>query len=163
MAMGRELQIVPLAERDIEPCAALMAGSEPWTRYGIDVTAARTLWRHAMETQATVDVARRDDVACGFVWYIARGAFGLSGYVKLLGVSQEARGQGLGTALLVHAERRALADGQDDLFLLVSDFNLPAQHFYEAHGYHHVGAIADYVCADIGELIYRKRLRERML
>ena len=54
----------------------------------------------------------------------------------------------------------ARADGQDDLFLLVSDFNLPAQRFYAANGYHQVGAIAGYVCPGIGELIYRKRLRE---
>jgi len=42
--------------------------------------------------------------------------------------------------------------------LLVSDLNAPAQHFYQAHGYHEVGALTDYVCPGITELIYRKRL-----
>ena len=158
--MGWELRIVPLAEQDIEPCAALMATSEPWTRYGIDAAAAHALWTQALETGATVAVAREGRTTRGFAWYIARGAFGLSGYLKLLGVSRAARGRGVGAALLAHTEQRALADGQTDLFLLVSDFNLPAQRFYAAHGYHHVGAVADYVCPGIGELIYRKRLRE---
>ena len=62
--------------------------------------------------------------------------------------------------MLQQLEQRALADGQADLFLLVSDFNRPAQRFYAAHGYHHIGAVADYVCPGIGRLIYRKRLRE---
>jgi ribosomal protein S18 acetylase RimI-like enzyme len=160
--MGEEVRIVPLAERDIEPCAALMASSEPWTRYGIELGDALRMWRQALDTSATVEVARHGPMTCGFAWYIARGAFGLSGYLKLLGVSREVRGRGIGGALLAHVERRALADGQDDMFLLVSDFNLPAQRFYAAHGYHQVGAIAGYVCPGIGELIYRKRLRESL-
>ena len=158
--MSWELQIVPLAEQDIEPCAVLMATSEPWTCYGVDAAAAHALWTQALETGATVAVAREGQTTRGFAWYIARGAFGLSGYLKLLGVSRAARGRGVGTALLAYTEQRALADGQADLFLLVSDFNRPAQRFYAAHGYHHVGAVADYVCPGIGELIYRKRLHE---
>ena len=158
--MSWELQIVPLAEQDIEPCAVLMATSEPWTRYGVDAAAAHALWTQALETGATVAVAREGQTTCGFAWYIARGAFGLSGYLKLLGVSRAARGRGVGAALLAYTEQRALADGQADLFLLVSDFNRPAQRFYAAHGYHYIGAVADYVCPGIGEFIYRKRLHE---
>ncbi len=157
--MDEKLEIVPLTERDVEPCAALMAQSEPWTRYGIDGASARALWQQALESGATVAVARQDETTLGFAWYIAHGAFGLSGYLKLLGVSSEARGRGVGAALLTHTEERARADGQDDLFLLVSAFNQPAQRFYAAHGYRQVGAIDDYVCPGITELIYRKRLR----
>src|SRR5207245_11626326 len=103
--------------------------------------------------------ARQGQITCGFTWYVARGAFGLSGYLKLLGVSQALRGQGIGAALLAHTERQTLADGQDDLFLLVSDFNLRAQRFYDVHGYRRVGAIPDYVRPGITELIYRRRVR----
>lgn len=158
--MDAKLKIVPLAERDVEPCAALMASGEPWTRYGIDAAAARALWRQALESGAEVAVARQGETTLGFAWYIVRGAFGLSGYLKLLGVSAEARGRGIGAALLAHTEGRARADGQADLFLLVSDFNRPAQRFYAAHGYQQVGAIAGYVHPGIGELIYRKRLHK---
>lgn len=160
--MSQDVRIEQMVESDIEPCAALMAGSEPWTRYGIGYEEARRVWQQAMATRATVEVARLGRATRGFAWYIARGAFGLSGYLKLLGVSREARGRGIGGALLGHVERRALADGQDDLFLLVSDFNLPAQRFYIAHGYRQVGILADYVCPGIAELIYRKPLREKI-
>src|SRR5581483_2121200 len=100
--MDEQIRIVPLAAQDVEPCAALMAASEPWLRYGIDLAAAGHLWQQALDSGATVDVARQGPETCGFAWYIARGAFGLSGYLKLLGVSPQARGQGLGAALLMH-------------------------------------------------------------
>lgn len=154
------LHIVPLAERDVEPCATIMAESGLWARYSIDLGAARTLWRDAFTTGAVVFVARRGAATCGFAWYIPRGAFGLSGYLKLLGVRSESRGAGIGSALLQHVEDRARADGQRDMMLLVSAFNHQAQRFYEAHGYRHVGTIPAYVCPGIDELIFVKRLSE---
>ena len=154
------IAIAPLTAQDIAPCAALMATSEPWIRYGVDATAATALWTRALDAQEAAWVARCGHTMCGFAWYIERGAFGLSGYLKLLGVSRAARGHGVGTALLAQVERHALADGQDDVFLLVSHFNLPAQRFYERCAYHHVGAIPDYVRPGLTELIYRKRLRD---
>jgi ribosomal protein S18 acetylase RimI-like enzyme len=56
------------------------------------------------------------------VWFLVRGAFGRSGYVKWLGVAPEARGHGVGRSLLKHAERRIFRSCAD-VFLLASDFN----------------------------------------
>jgi ribosomal protein S18 acetylase RimI-like enzyme len=106
-----------------------------------------------------VSVARLDAQTAGFAWYIAGGGFGLSGYLKLLGVAAAARGQGVGATLLDHVEQRTLQDRQRDLLLLVSDFNQPAQRFYQRHGYRHEGMLQDYVVPGIAELIYRKRLK----
>jgi len=152
-------QIAPLSHQDIDRCARLMASSAPWTRYGVSVDAAHVLWTRALQEGATVVVARHDGVVRGFAWYVAHGGFNRSGYLKLLGVDQEARGSGIGGALLAYVERKTLADGQRDLLLLVSDFNVAAQHFYQAHGYREVGALADYVHPGITELIYHKRPR----
>src|SRR2546423_13535771 len=105
--MSGEPRIVPLAEQDIEPCAALMATSEPWTRYGIDAAAAQALWTQALETGATVAVAREGQATRGFAWYIARGAFGLRGFLQLPGVSRAARGRGGGAALPAHTRAGA--------------------------------------------------------
>ena len=57
-------------------------------------------------------------------------------------------------------KRQIVLLAAQDMFLLVSNFYLAGQCFYAAHGYHHVGTVANYVCPGIGELIYRKRLRE---
>jgi ribosomal protein S18 acetylase RimI-like enzyme len=149
---------VPLAARDLDACAAIMAESDPWTRYHIEYASALVQWSDALRTGARVYVARIDDSTVGFAWYIARAGFGLSGYLKLIGVSASARGLGVGSALLARVERVTLADRQDDLFLLVSDYNTAAQRFYQHHGYQQVGALPDYVVAGITELIYRKHL-----
>lgn len=153
-------QIAPLSEQDIDRCARLMASSAPWTHYDISFDAAGALWTGALQEGAAVVVARQDGIVRGFAWYVAHGGFNRSGYLKLLGVDQEARGSGIGGALLAYVERKTLDDGQCDLLLLVSDFNVAAQHFYQAHGYRQAGALADYVRPGIAELIYHKRLRE---
>ena len=43
------------------------------------------------------------------------------------------------------------------LFLLVSDFNVDAQRFYQRHGYTQIGAIAGYVVPEVVELLFWKR------
>jgi ribosomal protein S18 acetylase RimI-like enzyme len=156
--MDDHLRIAPLSEQDIHLCAILMAGSEPWTRYGITEHGAVTLWRRALSEGASVSVAHLDARTVGFAWYIRGGGFGLSGYLKLLGVAADARGRGVGFALLDHVERQTLADGQRDLILLVSNFNEAAQRFYSRHGFRREGTLQDYVAPGIAELIYRKRI-----
>lgn len=158
---GDVLRIAPLAVRDISPLATLMATSEPWTRYGVTVDAAHALWERALRDGAAVSVARLGDEAAGFAWYIPRAGFGLSGYLKLLGVAPEARGHGVGAALLAHAEQQTIDDGQADLILLVSAFNEAAQRFYRRCGYREVGRLEGYVVPGIDELIYRKRLHRK--
>lgn len=153
------LRIVRLSEQDLEACATIMAESEPWTRYHVTHDDARTLWSDALAQGAGVYVGRVAEETVGFAWYIPRAGFGLSGYLKLLGVSTGMRGRGIGKALLAQVEQLTLADGQDDLLLLVSDFNLAAQGFYQQQGYRRVGELDSYVVTGVTELIYRKRLR----
>lgn len=152
-------RISPLAKEDIVPCAALMATNEPWTYYGFSTDSATALWTRALHEHAHVSVARLGGRTIGFAWYIPNAGFGLSGYLKLLGVSEEARGLGVGAALLEHTERQTREDKQRDLLLLVSDFNTAAQRFYQRHGYLQVGALANYVVPGVAELIYVKRLQ----
>jgi GNAT superfamily N-acetyltransferase len=94
----------------------------------------------------------------GFCWFLHQGTLGMGGYLKLIAVLDGARGRGAGAALLGAYERevaRASAHG----FLLVSDFNVDAQRFYERHGWTRVGAIPRLVLPDVDELVYWKRLR----
>ena len=141
-------------------CVEIMSRSLPWTQYRLTEHAIAALWRSALSSSATVAVARVAGKAAGFAWYIERGGFGLSGYLKLLGVHPDMRGRGVGGVLLDHTERLTIAAGGRDLLLLVSDFNHAARTFYRDRGYAQVGSIPDYIAPGIAELILRKRLAE---
>jgi ribosomal protein S18 acetylase RimI-like enzyme len=96
--------------------------------------------------------------ARGLAWYLGRGAFGLGGYLRLIAVAGAAQGAGAGAALLAAFEAD-VARSSRHAFLLVSDFNEPAQRFYARHGYARVGAIPGLVLEGVAELVYWKRLR----
>lgn len=102
--------------------------------------------------------AEVDGALAGFCWFLHNGTLGMGGYLKLIAVLDGAQGRGMGARLLSAYEgevARSAAHG----FLLVSDFNEPAQRFYERHGWSRVGAIPKLVLPDVDELVYWKRLR----
>ena len=94
----------------------------------------------------------------GFAWFQPRGALGSGGYLKLIAIRPGEESRGLGAALLDGVERAVVAESRH-LFLLVSDFNVRAQRFYQAHGYTRAGVLPRLVLADVDELLYWKRLR----
>jgi ribosomal protein S18 acetylase RimI-like enzyme len=77
---------------------------------------------------------------------VAEGGGALLGVVQPEGdevnglwVAPEAQGQGVGTALLRHAERQIAAAGYGRAWLTCSGFNPAAARFYLARGYREVG------------------------
>jgi ribosomal protein S18 acetylase RimI-like enzyme len=130
-----------------------------WQRYQVDKRSARTRFEQGIEQGDMLLVADcgAENPAVGFVWCLLQGAFGLSAYIRLIGVRPGHTTQGIGAALLEYTERQA-TEYAKDMFLLVSDFNVDAQRFYQRHGYIQVGAIPGYVLPDVTELIFRKRL-----
>lgn len=157
--MSTRILIRPLCQADVPALARLMADDPLWQRYGVtEASAARRLGQGLAEG-ATIAVAEVDGEPAGFVWYVAKGAFARSGYIMLIGVQPQHRGQGVGEALMAHAEAAMFA-AATDIFLLVSDFNVAAQRFYARLGYQQVGAIPDYVVPGITELILRKTAQD---
>lgn len=145
----------PLQSADVPAVAAIMVGNALWQRYGITCAAAARRLHAGLDSGATVVVAETDGAVAGFVWYVVGGAFQRSGYIMLIGVDPSRQGQGIGHALLDHAES-ALFSTADSILLLVSDFNTAAQRFYHRRGYGQVGAIPDYVIPGVRELIFFK-------
>jgi ribosomal protein S18 acetylase RimI-like enzyme len=96
--------------------------------------------------------------ARGVAWFAREGTFGMGAYLKLIALAGAARGSGAGAALLAAFEAEAAAAGRH-AFLLVSDFNEPAQRFYARHGWSRVGELPGLVLPDVAELIYWKRVR----
>lgn len=148
--------IRPMQPDDAPAVAAIMAGAALWQRYGVTVASAAQRLQHGLESGATIAVAEVEGRVAGFVWYVVKGAFQRSGYIMLFGVASDVRGQGIGSALLAHAEE-ALFAASSTIVLLVSDFNVEAQRFYQRRGYSQVGALPDYVKPGVNELIYFKR------
>lgn len=142
-----------MTPQDIPVLAAWIAEIPLWQRYGITPEKMELSLETAHAAGDLLLVADREDHAVGLAWVMLKGMFGRSPYLRLLGV-QHAQ-QGLGAALLTEAENRLTAH---ELFLLVSDFNLSAQKFYQRQGYTYIGALPGYVLADVSELVFWKKL-----
>jgi ribosomal-protein-alanine N-acetyltransferase len=133
--------------------ARLMASSEPWITLGRSLEACRA---YALDPAYVTLVARRRGAPLGFVRIHPRGLAG-SPYIASIAVVAEARGEGVGTALLDEAERRYPKTRY--IFLCVSSFNPRARALYERHGYSPVGELPDYLIDGASETLMAKRLR----
>src|SRR3989442_4457173 len=147
---------------DIEACARIVVAGPLWRRYRLALPRARHVLREAMRrregrsrSRAELAVATLDGSVVGFILYHLHGTFHYSGYVRWIAVATQARGRGVGTALMRHAEAHIFRTGPN-VFLTVSDFNRRAQAFYRTLGYRHVRAIPNYVMPGITEILYRK-------
>ena len=150
----------PMILEDITAIVDWMITIPLWQHYQLTAESAYAQFERALaqnEWLVAADLGAEDGI-CGFAWCLGDGAFGRSAYLRLIGVRPDCAGTGIGTELLEQTEQFALTIG-DDLFLLVSDFNVDAQRFYQRHGYDQIGAIPGYVLPDVAELIYRKWLR----
>ena len=146
------LQISPARESELEWCAQLMAGTDPWITLRRDIQQCRAvLHRPGSE----LFVAREAGQAVGFILVNPYGCAG-SAYINSIVVVEGARGRGIGAQLLGFAERQAA--GRRFIFLCVSSFNHRAQELYHRLGYQRVGEIPNYVVEGHSELLLCKRL-----
>lgn len=151
------MEILTFQKDDIPECAQIMLDNPLWQRYGVIAEALEKMFVKALDEGATILVAKMDNKIAGFVWYVTRGAWDRSGYIRLIGVSPAMQGKRVGETLMQEAETR-MAEKVKDIFLLVTDFNSGAQRFYQRLGFQQVGAIPDYVKPGIAELIFHKHL-----
>jgi ribosomal protein S18 acetylase RimI-like enzyme len=145
------LTIRPLETREeAEACARMMAGTEPWItlRRGYEAC-LRVMLDETRERY----VAYRGAELAGLLILNVKGAF--VGYVQSVCASPQARGTGVGTALVAFAEERIFREFKN-VFICVSDFNHGARRLYERLGYRLVGELVDYVVAGRSELLLRK-------
>ena len=133
-------------------CGRLMAASEPW------ITLKRgeeACLRAALDPDYVTLVARSGGSPVGFARFHPKGVAG-SPYLASIAVAEEARGRGVGAALLEEGERRFA--GARWMFLCVSSFNVRAKALYERRGYRAVGELPDYVVDGFSEVLMVKRL-----
>jgi ribosomal protein S18 acetylase RimI-like enzyme len=137
---------------EIETCARMMAGSEPW------ITLERN-YEGSIETFTAapkeVYVAAAAGEVLGFIILNLQGAF--AGYIQTICVAPGRRGRGIGGRLIAFAEQRVFRD-HPNLFICVSSFNSAARRLYERLGYELVGELRDYIVRGHSELLLRKTI-----
>ncbi len=152
------LRIRALSDSDVAPLAAGLAALPLMQRYRRTGEKIEADLRGARARGEGLLVADEGGAVRGLAWFLATGTLAMGGYLKLIAVLPGAQGTGTGAALLEAFERevaRASAHG----FLLVSDFNLDAQRFYERRGWTRVGSLPGLVLPDVAEVMYWKRVR----
>jgi ribosomal-protein-alanine N-acetyltransferase len=135
---------------EVERCAQMMTGSEPWLTLGRGYQAGLAMLKKTDRERYVALVG--DDIA-GFIVINMAGA--LVGYVQTICVAPEYRNNGLGARLMTFAEERIFHD-TPNIFLLVSDFNPVARHFYQRLGYQVIGDIPDFLIGGHSEVLMRK-------
>ena len=142
----RELQ----TREEAEACARMMAETEPWITLRRDYEACL---RVMLDETRERYVAYRGPDLVGLLVLNVKGAF--VGYIQTVCAAPQARGTGVGTALVAFAEERIFREFKN-VFICVSDFNPGARRLYERLGYRLVGELVDYVVAGHSELLLRK-------
>jgi len=146
------IRIEPAQNADLEWCARLMAGSEPWITLGRNLEGCRRVlgW-----SGNELFVAWKGADRQGFILLHPYGLAG-SPYIASVAVDESARGCGVGSQLVAFAEKRYA--GRRHIFLCVSSFNHRAQALYRRLGYEQVGEFPDYVVQGHSELLFHKKL-----
>ncbi|HNY39027.1 MAG TPA: GNAT family N-acetyltransferase [Bryobacteraceae bacterium] len=153
--MAERITIDRARPDEAEWCAAVMADTDPWVTLGRTYEASLVrLKREGSE----LFVARRGDVRLGFILMDRYGVAG-SPYIASVACTAEARGRGIGSALLEFAER--LYPDARHIFLCVSSFNAEARRLYERRGYTLTGTLKDYAIDGADEFLMTKRLDAR--
>lgn len=151
MAGSAELVVRPLqGDDEIEACARLMAGTEPWVTLGRDYAASRSILSNPAKEVYWVG---HQGQWAGFLILDLHGPF--RGYLQTICLRPEARGTGLGSAVIDWAESRIFRESPN-VFLCVSDFNRDARRLYLRLGYEVVGELRDFIVPGHAEVLLRK-------
>jgi len=143
--------IVPMKQSHVRACNAIAAASEPWKTLRESIDFARYI------TLKQAFVCILENAPAGFVIFTPEPVFARGGYLRAIGVAENQRRSGLGKQLLSFAENRTRRSSAN-MFLCVSSFNRPGQHFYKSMGYTKVGAVPGLISPASSEHIYWKKL-----
>lgn len=146
-----ELRFRELREEEVPCCAAWLTASDPWIALGFDQ--AKSEWALRRTTLEVWVAVTANDLPVGLAALNFNGPF--VGYLQILCVAPERRGQGVGSALIAFAEERIFAR-HPNMFLCVTDFNTEAQRLYARHGFEQVGRLEDFLVTGHAELLLRK-------
>lgn len=131
-------------------CARLMASNEPWITLQRNYADSISLLE---DTASEVYFLQRDGEGIGFVMIKMKGSF--TGYIQTIVLLDNARGQGIGEAVIRHIEE-LIFQTHPNVFICASSFNIRAQKLYLRMGYEVIGILKDYVVSGYDEVLMRK-------
>ena len=152
--MKAGLVIASATDLEREWAARLMAGSDPWIRFGRDLEKCRAF---CGDREDLLYIAHWKGEACGFLLMRKRGVAGAP-YIASLAVREDLRGEGVGSGMLEFAEDLFRGESRH-IFMCVSSFNARARELYERLGYRVVGEFRDYIIEGESEFLLWKELR----
>ena len=149
--MTTDPEIRPLRGiEEAQACVDLMRGSDPWVTLGFDPEAAL---KGFTDSRREVYVTYDNEGMAGFVSIDMRGL--VAGYIHVVCVRSDRRGQGLGSQLVRWAETRIFKDSPN-AFICVSSFNTGAHRLYERLGFTSVGVLRQFIISAHDEVLLRK-------
>lgn len=146
------IEIVRGSQKHLDYCEEALLNSELGKRYFENEGSGKRAIQEGLE-QENLYVALYNDECVGFIFYLPKGAFHSFPYIHLISVKEAYRSNGIGKKLMDFLEELVFVN-KDKIFLVVSDFNPEAKHFYQKIGYHQVGEIPS---------LYRKGITEYLM
>jgi len=138
-------------DAEVDWCAQLMAGNDPWLTYRCSVQ-----WsRHVLNWPGSSLYIAAAEENIGFILLHQKGFLG-SPYIAAVVVAEEFRDTGTGGRMLEFAEQ-TFAEARH-AYLCLSSFNSRALLFYQRHGYVKVGELPDFIADGFSEFLMCKRL-----
>ncbi len=141
---------------DFKVCARMMSETDPWITLGMGYEQCLGAFEGPFRE---VHIVTEDGTIAGFAVLQLYGSF--SGYIQTICVSEEYRGQGLGTTLLRYCEEMILKISPN-IFICVSSFNTRAKKLYSDFGFKPVGELDNFIKEGFSELLLRKTVGPRV-
>ena len=145
-----DADVQPLNAQEVSECAQLMVSSEPWLTLHLPIKSALAVLSDEVREVYAIHDAKGVN---GFIVLDMRGL--VRGYIQILCVRSDCRGQGHGSRLIEWAEKRIFRESPN-VFICVSSFNTGARRLYERLGFQEVGVLHDFVVRGHDEILLRK-------
>lgn len=137
---------------DLGPVSERLARMAPWTELGITAPALRNVLSDPAENHIVLRLYAHNELS-GIA--SLRRPWWRGDYLELFAILPAFQNRGLGRHFLSQIESR-IPGPRGNLWLMVSQHNTHAQHFYSACGFCKIGLIEDYFAPGRHELLYRK-------
>jgi GNAT superfamily N-acetyltransferase len=149
--MSQRVTVRPVAPTDLAQWEALWEGYNTFYERTVPPEVTRVTWSRFFDASEPVHAlaAEKDGRLVGLVHYLFHRSTSLIGptcYLQDLFTTREARGQGVGRALIESVYERARSAGSQRVYWQTHETNLTAMALY------------DKVAERSGFLVYRKRL-----